>query len=107
MAKVLSKSDNQKWIATNEWVTREEMENMYRESGDDPDDYDIQDYQEIEIAVVRKGNEHGLKSGGWGGKDKIILFDGSELDFEPDKEFIDWCMKVAETVCKALNENNL
>ena len=59
-----------------------------------------------EISVIRKDNEHGHASWGWGGEDKIILFSdslgGNHLDYSTESEA--FAKKVAHKLCDALNE---
>lgn len=93
-----------KWIVKSDYETREELEKLYKESGVDPDEYDIEDFNEIEISVVREDNKHGLESGGWEDKNKIVLFSDPE---ERSKEDMEWYKNVAEVVCEALNQKGL
>ncbi len=92
-----------KWIVKADITTRKELEEFYRGEGEDLEDYDFEDFSEVEISVVRKDNEHGQRSGGWGGMDKIILFGADDYE----EEDIKWCKKVAEVVCDALNSEGL
>jgi len=96
-----------KWVVKKEWTTEEDCEEMLEEYGHDPDDYEMDDFQEIEISVVRNNNIHGLRSYGWAGVDKIILFSDESFDEEVTQETIDWCVKVAEAVAKTLNKKGL
>ncbi len=95
-----------KWIADLKFTTRKEFEKTCKEQSLDPKDYDIHEYSEIEISVVREDNKRGQESYGWGDDDKIILFDGSDHE-EVTREDMDWYQKVAETICKALNHEGL
>jgi len=90
-----------KWKVEAKYTTREEYCELDCE---DPEDYDIEDFNEVEISVIRENNVHGMKSYGDGGLDKIILFDD---DGGYTKENIEWCKKVAETICEILNEKEL
>jgi len=92
------------WIVNSKYITKEELYEYYKENEEDPNDYDIKEFNEVEISVVRENNEHGIKSYGWNDMAKIILFDGSQ---EYNKEDIEWCKKVAKTICKALNKKGL
>jgi hypothetical protein len=92
-----------KWIVKSEYTTREVYEHFCKDQGTDPEDYDIEDFNEVEIAVVREDNISGMKSYGWDGLDKIIL---SGDDVYTKKE-INWCKEVAETICEALNRKGL
>ncbi len=56
----------------------------------------------FEISVIRKNNKHAHESWGWGGNDKIILFDEIE-----SKQNYDWAIKIANTIAKALNKEGL
>lgn len=58
----------------------------------------------LEISVIRKNYRHGFDSWGWGGTDKIILFDANEAETVAD---IEWMKKVAETTADALNKKEL
>ena len=80
------------------------MEKFYKEDmKEDPEDYDIPEFGDVEISVVRKNNKHGIKSYGWSGLDKIILFENDDYT----KEDIKWCEQVAEVICDTLNKNKL
>ena len=60
-----------------------------------------------EISVVRKDNEHGRLSWGWGGLDKIILFGaalGKNHLGSMTQENIDFALWVASHLCAILNE---
>jgi hypothetical protein len=60
-----------------------------------------------EISVVRKDNEHGQHSWGWGGFQKIILFGtgmGQNRLFPVTEEEIRFAYWIADTLCAALNE---
>ena len=94
-----------KWIVEAKFETREELEKLCKEMGADPEDQEIEDFNEIEISVVRKDNKSSKESYGWGGGDKIILFD--EPDEEVTKELMKWYKDVAETICEALNQKGL
>jgi len=89
-----------KWIVCKKWMTNKQMVREYNESSDQ-----FNDYHEVEISVVRKSNKFGLKSYGWNGDSKIILF-SSEDDGCNSKE-VEWWVKVAEVLCEALNNNLL
>jgi len=92
-----------KWIVKSKYTTRKEDEQFCREQGADPEDYDIEDFNEVEISVVREDNKTGLESYGWDGQDKIILFE----DEVYTEEEINWCKEVAEAVCETLNRKGL
>lgn len=93
-----------KWKVEAKYETKEELYTLYKDSGEDPEFYDIEDFNEVEISVVREDNKHGIESYGWGGLDKIILFDDSDYY---DKKEIEWCKQVAEAICEALNKKGL
>lgn len=62
----------------------------------------------LEISVIKKDNEHGHESYGWGGVDKIILWTtdgvvGNEM-YTGD---IGWCKNVAQLLCNSMNKNNM
>jgi hypothetical protein len=78
-----------KWIVKAEYTT--------------PGNYDIKDFNEVEIAVLREDNKGGMESYGWDGMDKIILFE----DEMYTEEEMNWCKEVAETICEALNRKGL
>jgi len=94
-----------KWIVVSKFTTRKEWEELCKELGNDPSDYDIGDFNEIEISIVRKDYEHGQKSYGWGSDDKIILFDSPDHDVT--QEDIDLYQKIANTIADALNKKGL
>ena len=91
------KEDN--WEVLARGSTKKEMEEYYRENGEDSEDYGLEEIQEVEIAIVRKNNKLGHESYGWPGKDKIILADN---EVETKKDF-EWWKKVAGILCEALN----
>ena len=92
-----------KWKVEAKYETKEDLYKFYKKEGEDPKFYDIEDFNDVEISVIRENNEHGIESYGWGGLDKIILFE----DDEYTKEDIEWCKQVAETICEALNRKRL
>lgn len=92
-----------KWQVESKYTTKEEYYKFFREQGENPEDYDIDDFNEVEISVVREDNKHGIASYGWPDQDKIILFDNGDYS----KKDIEWCEQVARTVCDALNEKGL
>jgi len=94
-----------KWIVDSKFTTKKEYEEFYKKSGKDPGDYHIDDFNEIEISVVRESDKHGQKSYGWRGDNKIILFDSPAYDVT--QKDMDWYQKVAETICNALNHEKL
>lgn len=62
----------------------------------------------LEIAVIRKDYKHGHESYGWGGQDKIILWDsGGVVGNDMYTGDIHWCRKVAELLCDSMNKNNM
>ena len=95
-----------KWIVKSEYTTRKEMEGRYRKNGENPDEYEIEDIHELEIAIIREDNEHGRRSCGWGDMDKIILCE-SEGPSDYDEKDIKWFEKVAKAMCEALNKKCL
>jgi hypothetical protein len=92
------------WMVSIKLTTRKDEEEYLRGVGENPEKYEIEDFQDVEISVVRKSNKHGFKSYGWADLNKIILF--SNLD-GPNEYEINWCKKVAELVCYILNENDM
>lgn len=92
-----------KWIVNSKYTTRKEMEGFCRKAGEDPTDFEIEDYQELEISVVREDNEHDIKSYGWANEDKLVLF--ASLDI--NEEDLKWMEEVAATIAKALNAKGL
>jgi hypothetical protein len=96
-----------KWVVKAEYTTRKDMEEMCKRGGEDPEDYGIDDFQEIEIAVLRENEELGGESYGWNSMDKIILFGDSSFNPEPTEKDIEWCEEVAKTICEALNKKGL
>lgn len=93
------------WVVVSNFTTRKEYEEFYKKSGRDPEDYHIDDFNEIEISVVRESDKHGQKSYGWGGNSKIILFDSPAYDVTQID--MDWYEKVAAVFCKTLNREGL
>ena len=90
-----------KWIVDSKYTTKEESIKYYKRMGENSEDYDIEDFCEVEISVVKSSNHHGIKSYGWGGKDKIILFDNVA---DCDKKDIDWFTDAANILCNGLNK---
>ena len=93
-----------KWITNVKYTTKEESYEYYKENGLNPEEYDISEFDEVEISVVREDNDDGIESYGCEDSNKIILFDESQ---EYDKEDIEWCKQVAEAMCESLNEKGL
>ena len=94
-----------KWKVEAKYTTREKYDELFEGEGEDSEEYDISDFNDVEISVVRENNENGIKSYGWNDLDKIILFDDGIEEYT--KETIEWCKKVAETICEILNEKEL
>ena len=92
-----------KWKVEAKYETNEDLRELYKEIGKDPEDFDIEEFNDVEISVVREDNKDRIESYGWGDMDKIILFE----DDEYIKEDIEWCKQVAETICDALNKKGL
>ena len=63
------------WKVKSKYTTRKEYDELFEGEGEDSKEYDISDFNEVEISVVREDNENGIKSYGWNDLDKIILFD--------------------------------
>lgn len=91
------------WIIESKYTTGKELRKMYKENGEDPNDYDIEEFSEVEISVARKNNKHTIESYGWPGLDKIILFGNDDYV----KKDIKWCEQVAKVICDALNKKGL
>ena len=96
---------NKTWKVKVEYTTAKQAEQDILDRHEDPEDYEISDFSEIEISVVKEDNQIGNKSYGWGSMDKIILFEEGDSDF--DQGDIDWCEEVASTICDALNKKHL
>lgn len=94
-----------KWIVDSKYTTKEEAKKYFTSIGDNPKDYDIPEFHNVEISVVRENNELGIKSYGQDNLDKVILFRGRNNDYT--KEDIKWCKQVAKITCEALNKNKL
>jgi hypothetical protein len=62
----------------------------------------------LEISVIKKDNEHGHESYGYGDENKIILWstDGSAGN-EMSTEDVHWCKNVAQLLCDSMNKNNM
>lgn len=76
---------------------------------DDNDDFDEDKVAVYEIGAIRKDDEHGHKSWGWGDADnKIILFGNSTNPLTGEDivsdERIEWAKKVAQGLCDVLNK---
>lgn len=97
------------WMVEVKETTRKEMEDYIEEKmqmweGVDPEDYDIHDYNEIEISVLREDNKHGIESYGWDGEDKMIVYENEE---GTDKKTRDEFIKRAHIICAAFNNNGV
>jgi len=75
---------------------------MFDGDGDEEDDC-----PDFELSVIRIDNKHGHDSWGWGDVNKIILFGSgvgeNSVDSKEEKEF---AVKVAGTLCAALNKED-
>ena len=91
------------WIVKSKYTTKEDAKKFYIRIGDNPKDYDIPEFHDVEISIVRKNNKHGIKSYGYGGLDKIILFENNDYT----KKDIKWCEQVAKVICETLNKKGL
>lgn len=63
---------------------------------------------EFEISLVKEDNKLGQQSCGWDGKDKIILFDSLDYEFDTVKELYKNLVSFyarAEKKCKYMNKN--
>jgi len=98
--------DKAKWRVVSKYATKKEVENYYREDGEDPDDFGIAEFNGVEISIVREDYKLGIDSHGWDGLDKIILL-SSEGESDFTKEDIEWAEKVAQVMCNVLNEKGL
>ena len=80
-------------------ITDEEYEGTIDDLEDRDDEFIL------EISVIKKDNKHGHRSYGWGGEDKIILWDSSGgVGNRMFTGNIIWCKKVAEQLCDNLNK---
>jgi len=60
--------------------------------------------RDYEISVIKKGNKLGHESWGWGGKDKIIIFDNQTCNTYGLDIFNEgFMLSVANKFCDALN----
>lgn len=83
-------------------ITEEEAEDRIDELEDRDDEFGL------EISVIKKDNEHGHESYGWGDEDKIILWDSSgSAGNEMYTGNIQWCRKVAELLCDYMNKEKM
>lgn len=81
-------------------ITEEEAENIIEELEEDGVD--------LEISVIKVNNEHGHASYGWGGEDKIILWDSQgTVGNQMYTGNIQWCRDVAELLCDKMNKANM
>lgn len=92
-----------KWVVNSKYTTRKEMEEMCKKMGDDPENFDIEDFQELEISVVREDNKHGIKSYSWADENKLVLFDNLDVG----KKELKWMEEIAATIAEALNARGL
>lgn len=96
-----------RWKVESKYETKEELYKFYKENGTDPEDFDIGEFNNVEISVIRENDKLGSKSYGWNSMDKIILFNDSNFNPEATNKDIEWCKQVAEAFCNALNEKEL
>lgn len=92
-----------KWIVESKYTTKKEAKKYYASIGEDSEDYDIPNFGDVEISVIRKYNKRGIESYGWNGLNKIILFGDNDYT----KKEMKWCEQVAKTICDALNKEKL
>ena len=96
--------DKPKWVVEAKYETREEIEEYHRKQGTDIEDFEIEDFNEVEISILREDNGLGKRSYGWDDDNKIILFNEIE---EVTEERMKWYKEVAETICETLNRKGL
>jgi hypothetical protein len=83
-------------------ITDDEADKMVSAIEDKDDEFGL------EISVIRKDYEHGHESYGWGGQDKIILWDsGGVAGNEMYTGDIHWCRKAAQLLCDNMNKENM
>lgn len=93
-----------KWIIKSRHTTREECDDFCKKHRLDPKNFkDTEDFNGVEIFIVREDKEHDIKSYGPGNLNKIILFD----DGDYNKKEMKWCEQVAKIICDALNREGL
>lgn len=83
-------------------ITEDEEEDRISELEDKDDEFGL------EISVIRKDNEHGHNSYGWGDEDKIILWDSQGITGNSMYTGnIQWCKDVAQLLCDKMNKVNM
>lgn len=93
-----------KWIVKSRYTTKEECDKVCKEYKINPENFrKTEDFNGVEIFVVRKNNKDGIKSHGCGDLNKIILFD----DGDYNKKEMKWCKQVAKAICDTLNKKGL
>jgi hypothetical protein len=91
---------SKEWLVDIKFESRKERTRRFVEAGEDPEDYEIVNFYEVEISVLKTTNKHGKESYGWDGRDKLILLDTNLCD---TKEF-EWYKKAAKILCDGLNK---
>ena len=94
-----------KWKVQVKYEMKGYVHALYEKNEMDPEDFKIEEFNEVEISVVREDNKIGIESYGWEDLNKIVLFDSDNVEFY--EEDIKWCKQVAKTVCEALNRKGL
>jgi hypothetical protein len=93
-----------KWIVESKYTTKKESYEFCKQHGLNPKNFRrVEDFNGVEISVIQENNKHGIKSYGYGGLDKIILFEGNDYT----KKEMKWCEQVAKTICDTLNKEKL
>lgn len=90
-----------KWIVEAKFTTKKETVKYLKSMNEDIDDYDISDFNDVEISVIRENNELAKISYGRSGEGKLILFD-AENEGCNTNEF-NWYKKAAKIFCAGLN----
>lgn len=93
-----------KWIVKSRYITRKKCDEFCKRHKLDPKNFkNTEDFNGVEIFVVRKNNKDGIKLCGSGDLNKIILFDNGDYT----KKEMKWCEQVAKVICDALNKEGL
>jgi hypothetical protein len=94
------------WVVSAKYTTKKDQIEYAKENNEDLTDSEYwDDFSEVEIAVVRRSNKHGLKSYGWADFDKIILF--TDVGEDWTKENMSWAKRIATIVRDALNDRSV
>lgn len=93
-----------KWIVKSRYTTKKECNEFCKRHKLNPKNFkETEDFNGVEIFIVRKNKKRNIESYGPGNLNKIILFDNGDYT----KKEMKWCEQVAKIICDALNREKL